>query len=186
MSEQNGGDDEDLFVGDILGAGKNEDVLRHEIAEELSAMDPTAIKHTEEIRKIFGETSRGILDRLLEMGVNDASTLIEDLSALGSREQNPDLSDIETVAAHYEAVRDKPQNPADRRRLKSLGSLANSVSCIVSANVISMLQGENTDLAVDLRDHAEETVDLADVDAITKGALRSLVQELKSPPDAAQ
>jgi len=178
MSEQG---DQDFSVDDIINAPRTNEVVRRDLANELTLHNILVANGIADIRRLLKEVGVSVLKQLQALGIQDAEILVNDLDTV---HPTSDLlmSDMDGLATGYRDYEEHAEDPEERERLRLRGELATAVSHIVAARMAQFLP-EGADLRVSMLDSTEERIEMAGFPDNTYEALHSLVQEMRLPPE---
>lgn len=160
-----GGSNGNLYPEDVLGAGEDSDVVRHDIEEETdktvtgSPEGQRIVEGVQESQALAREASFSLLDDLQAMGVEDAAVLREKLEAVNQDPDTPLDRDMSAVTRSLEAELASGPVGAEGSRVKRLSSLSDAVFGV--ATVRALLQAGGLAKASVLIPSAQDMIEAA-------------------------
>lgn len=192
--EHKPGEDEPLFLDDILGVQLSPDARYASVEEAIAAMqgrNPEQRKLIDpaEEAQYIRDISLGVLSRLTTMDVADADILAVTLQALDRDEQpTTSLLDVASVFEQRLTRMSRSQSQTRRLALKRLASLARATFPITMAHAVRGLVPGDSTQGLAMVASAREAIDVEaeNLSATTNSALDTMVTELESivqPPE---
>lgn len=175
--------DPKLFVSDILDEGQGSEGVRGDILNIIGA-DVDLDDSVSAPQKYLRDISFGLLQRLEEMGVEEASLIRDKLEEIGESAGDPLAVDLSIVVVVLDEERQATKDPDEQSRLRRLARTADTAFALATAMGVSVLEGGDKQARRLLQDSSEALAE-SELGEEEARSFEELIAETKSTlPDA--